>query len=62
MSESPGGDGLVIDLIVAPNLPAALVRERAPVEASVHDGDDVGGLFGDIHVGPGSDGSAPAAP
>jgi hypothetical protein len=39
------GDGLVIDLVVAPNLPAALVRERAPVEASVHDGDDVGGLI-----------------
>ena len=39
------GEGLIIDLVVGERLPAARVRNRAPVEASVHEGDDVGGLI-----------------
>jgi hypothetical protein len=39
------GDGLIIDLVVDAHLPEARVRNRAPVEATVHDGDDVGGLI-----------------
>lgn len=39
------GDGLVIDLVVDGNLPAAPVRKRAPVEASVHEGEETGGLI-----------------
>jgi hypothetical protein len=45
------GDGLIIDLLVDAHLPAAPVRNRAPVEASVRDGDDVGGLILFVEAG-----------
>ena len=45
------GDGLIIDLVVDAHLPAARVHNRAPVEASVHDGDDVGGLILFVEAG-----------
>jgi hypothetical protein len=44
-SATANGNGLIIDLIVDPSIPAAVVTSRAPVEAPVLDADgNHGGL------------------
>src|SRR5262249_61573745 len=51
-SATASGDGLIIDLIVDPSLPAAVVASRVPVEAPVIDAEaNHGGLL--LFVGDG---------